>query len=114
MPIDLSDAELATAAQACRAMAYQEGERAGRMENPTTRGPIEAASRRYAALAKKLEAARVPQKGPGWSPFCRRRVARSCMPRRTPGLAPEWLLRHSRATATKNGYCLRRVDSSRS
>jgi hypothetical protein len=28
MPLDLTDAELATAAQACRAMAYLEGERA--------------------------------------------------------------------------------------
>ena len=58
MPLDLTDAELATAAQACRAMAHQEGERAKKLENPTTRGPIEAAARRYAALAQKLEAAR--------------------------------------------------------
>jgi hypothetical protein len=56
--IDLADAELATAAQACRAMAYQEGERAKGMENPTTRGPIEDAVQRYAALAEKFEAAR--------------------------------------------------------
>jgi hypothetical protein len=41
-------------------MAYQEGERAKRMENPTTRGPIESAARRYAALAAKFEAARKP------------------------------------------------------
>jgi hypothetical protein len=33
VPLDLSADELATAAQACRAMAYQEGERAKRMEN---------------------------------------------------------------------------------
>ena len=39
-------------------MAYQEGERAKGMENPTTRGPIENAAQRYAALAEKLEAAR--------------------------------------------------------
>jgi hypothetical protein len=39
-------------------MAYQEGERAKKMENPTMRGPIESAARRYAALAEKLEAAR--------------------------------------------------------
>jgi hypothetical protein len=39
-------------------MAYQEDERAKQMENPTTRGPIEAAARRYAALAEKFEAAR--------------------------------------------------------
>lgn len=59
MPVvDLTDAELATAAQACRAMAHQEGERARKLENPTTRGPIEAAARRYAALVAKLEAAR--------------------------------------------------------
>jgi hypothetical protein len=35
-----------------------EGERAKKMENPTTRGPIESAARRYATLAEKLEAAR--------------------------------------------------------
>ena len=56
MPLDLTDAELATAAQACRAMAYQEGERARTMENPTTHGPIEAAAKRYRALAEKFEA----------------------------------------------------------
>jgi hypothetical protein len=39
-------------------MAYQEGERAKQMENPTVRGPIEAAARRYAALVEKFEAAR--------------------------------------------------------
>jgi hypothetical protein len=54
----LTDAELATAATACRAMAYQEGERAKKMENPTTRGPIEDAAQRYAALAERFEAAR--------------------------------------------------------
>lgn len=58
MPTVLSDAELATAAQACRAMASQEGERAKKMENPTTRGPIETASKRDRALAEKLEATR--------------------------------------------------------
>lgn len=58
MPLDLADAELATAAQACRAMAYQEGKRAREMENPTTRGPIEGTAKRYAALAEKFEAAR--------------------------------------------------------
>jgi hypothetical protein len=55
--IDLADAELGTAA-ACRVMAYQEGQRAKKMENPTTRGPIESAAQRYAALAAKFEAAR--------------------------------------------------------
>ena len=58
MPFDLTDAELATAATACRAMAYQEGERPKKMENPTMRGPIENAARRHAALAEKFEAAR--------------------------------------------------------
>ena len=57
MRLDLTDAELATAAMACRAMAYQEGERAKKMENPTMRGPLETNSRRYAAVAEKLEAA---------------------------------------------------------
>ena len=58
MLLELSDADLAIAATACRALAYQEGERAKRMENPTTRGPIESTARRYAALAEKLEAVR--------------------------------------------------------
>jgi hypothetical protein len=58
MQIDLTPDELATAAQACRALAYQEGERAKKMENPSTRGPIENAARRYQVLAEKLEAAR--------------------------------------------------------
>jgi hypothetical protein len=58
MPLDITDAELAAAATACRAMAYQEGERAKKMENPGMRGPIENAARRFAALAEKLEAAR--------------------------------------------------------
>jgi hypothetical protein len=60
MPLDLSDAELATAATACRAIAYQEGERAKKLENPTIRGPLEANAKRYAVLAQKLEAARKP------------------------------------------------------
>jgi hypothetical protein len=55
--MDLTDAELATAATACRAMAYQEGERAKKMENPTTRGPIGSAAQRYMALAANFEAA---------------------------------------------------------
>ena len=59
MPLDLTDAELATAATACRAMAYQEGERAKNMENATLRAPLETNARRYAALAEKLEAARI-------------------------------------------------------
>jgi hypothetical protein len=36
MPLDLTAEELATAAQACRAMAYQEGKRAEAMENPSS------------------------------------------------------------------------------
>jgi hypothetical protein len=63
MPLDLTDTELATAATACRAMAYQEGERAKKMENPTVRGPLEANSKRYGALAEKLEAARKRRPG---------------------------------------------------
>jgi hypothetical protein len=58
MTLDLSDAELATAATACRAMAYQECERAKKMENPTMRVPLASNAKRYAALAEKLEAAR--------------------------------------------------------
>ena len=49
MPLDLTDEELATAATACRAMAYQEGERAKQMENPGMRGPIENAAKRFGA-----------------------------------------------------------------
>ena len=58
MPLDLTDSELSTAATACRAMAYQEGERAKKMQNPGMRAPIENAAKRYAALAEKLEGAR--------------------------------------------------------
>jgi hypothetical protein len=58
MPLELTDAELATAATVCRALAYQESERAKKMENPTLRGPLESNARRYAVLAQKLEAAR--------------------------------------------------------
>lgn len=39
-------------------MASQEGERAKKMGNPTTRGPIENASKRYRALAERLEVVR--------------------------------------------------------
>jgi hypothetical protein len=55
-----TDLELETAALACRAMTYQEGERAKRLENPGARAPIENTAKRAAALAKKLEAARRP------------------------------------------------------
>ena len=47
MPLDLTDAELATAATACRAMAYQEGERA-KKRIPHARA-LEANARPYAA-----------------------------------------------------------------
>ena len=58
MPLNLTDAELQAAAQACRAIAYQEDERAKKLENPSLRGPIENTAKRFTALAAKLEAAR--------------------------------------------------------
>ena len=58
MPLDLTDAELATAATACHALDYQESKRAKKMENPTMRGPVESNPRRYAALAHQFEVAR--------------------------------------------------------
>jgi hypothetical protein len=58
MPLDLTDKELATAATACRAMAYQEGERAKKMENPGMCAPMENTAKRYAQLVEKIEAAR--------------------------------------------------------
>jgi hypothetical protein len=58
MPLDLTAVELETAARACRAMAYQEGERAKQLENPGMRGPIENAAKRYSALAERFEEAR--------------------------------------------------------
>jgi hypothetical protein len=53
MPLELTAAELETAARACRAMAYRGGEQAKGLESP-----IENAAKRYAALAEKFEAAR--------------------------------------------------------
>jgi hypothetical protein len=41
-------------------MAHQDSERAKKLENPTTRRPIEDAARRDAALAAKLDAACKP------------------------------------------------------
>jgi hypothetical protein len=41
MPLVLTDRELATAATACRAMAFQESERAKKMENPPMRADRE-------------------------------------------------------------------------
>jgi hypothetical protein len=58
MPLDLTYLELETAARACRSLAYQEGEAAKRLENPTVRAPIEGTAKRAAALAEKFEAAR--------------------------------------------------------
>jgi hypothetical protein len=58
MPLDLSPEELAAAAQACRALAYQEGKRAKKLENPTLRGPLESNAKRFASLAERFEAAR--------------------------------------------------------
>jgi hypothetical protein len=53
-----SHRRLATAARACRSLAYQEGEAAKRLENPTVRAPIEGTAKRAAALAEKFERAR--------------------------------------------------------
>ena len=58
MPLDLTGLELETAARAWRALAYQEGEAAKRMENPGMRTPIENTAKRAAALADKFERAR--------------------------------------------------------
>lgn len=55
--LDLTELELSTALQACRAMAYQEEERAKQMGNPGMREMFEQASRRYAELARKFERA---------------------------------------------------------
>jgi hypothetical protein len=46
--LDLTDVELAAAARARRALAYQERQAAKRMENPSTRGPFESAASRGA------------------------------------------------------------------
>lgn len=56
--LELSAIELETAARACRALAYQEGERAKKMENPGMREPIERAARQFAALAERFDQAR--------------------------------------------------------
>ena len=57
MPLDRTDVELATAAQASLPMEHQEAAGARKLENPTVRGPSEAAAPRYAALVARLEAA---------------------------------------------------------
>jgi hypothetical protein len=51
MLLNLSDAELQTAAMACRAMAYQEGEQAKGMENLDIKRPIQATAEQFAKLA---------------------------------------------------------------
>jgi hypothetical protein len=61
MTLELTDAELATAATARRAMAFQESERAKQLENPSLRSPSEHAAQRYALPAETLEAARRSQ-----------------------------------------------------
>jgi hypothetical protein len=58
MPLDLTDAELQTAAMACRAMAYQEGERAKAMENTDMQRMLAATAERFAMLADRFEGAR--------------------------------------------------------
>jgi hypothetical protein len=65
MGLDLSDAELAAAATACRALAFQEELRARAIVNPAVRAPILAAAERYAALAIKIEAGRQRQERSG-------------------------------------------------
>jgi hypothetical protein len=65
MPLELSPADLETAARACRATAYQESEHARKMENPSMRGPVEAMAPRYAELAAKSEVAR-KARSPVW------------------------------------------------
>jgi len=53
--VELDAGEVGDAIAACRALAYQEGERAKTMTNPEMRRGFEENARRYAALAKKLE-----------------------------------------------------------
>jgi hypothetical protein len=65
MLIDLSDDELATAAQCCRARANQEGERAKTLGNPILSQAIENTAARYRALGEKFEAARAAAKHRG-------------------------------------------------
>ncbi len=62
MPLDLTDQELQTAAMACRAYAYREGERAKAMENTDMRRMIAATAERFAMLAERYEGARKPNR----------------------------------------------------
>lgn len=54
--VELDACELGDAIRACRAVEYQEGERAKTMSNPDMRRGFEQASQRFRALAHKLEA----------------------------------------------------------
>jgi len=54
MPLDLTDAELGHGSDRLSRAAGQDGEQARKLENPTTRGPIESAARRYRALTRRL------------------------------------------------------------
>ena len=58
MSLELSDAELAAVATACRALALQEELRARAMSNPSLRAAVIDSAERYAVLASKIEAAR--------------------------------------------------------
>ena len=55
----VSDAELAIAATVCRTFAYQEGQRAKKIRNPTTAGPLRARSQRFAPYLAVLSASPV-------------------------------------------------------
>lgn len=58
MALDLTDAELSTAAMTRRPYAYRERDRAEAMENPDMRRQIEMTATRFGELAEKFEAAR--------------------------------------------------------
>ena len=58
MPLELTDAELQTAAMACCSYAYRESERAKTSENTDMSRLIEATAERFARLGEKFEAAR--------------------------------------------------------
>lgn len=59
MPLfHFTDTDLRDAAKACRAMAYQDEERAKQMGNPGIRQQFIESARRFTELAAKLEKAR--------------------------------------------------------
>jgi len=68
MPLELTDAELATAATACRAMAYQEDERATKNGEPRHARTDCARAQRFAALAAKFDTARKSEQA--WERKC--------------------------------------------